>query len=80
MKRILLVLTVTFVMVAMAIATAMPAFADGSYNKKVTICHVPPGNPANAHTITVGASAVDAHLAHGDYLGKCQKKPPYPTY
>jgi hypothetical protein len=38
---------------------------------KVTICHVPPGNPANAHTITVGAPAVPAHLAHGDTLGPC---------
>ena len=25
--------------------------------EKVTICHFPPGNPDNAHTITVGASA-----------------------
>jgi hypothetical protein len=40
---------------------------------QVTICHIPPGNPANAHTITVGASAVPAHLAHGDTLGACQK-------
>jgi hypothetical protein len=38
---------------------------------KVTICHIPPGNPAAAHTITVGASAVKAHLAHGDTLGAC---------
>lgn len=39
--------------------------------EKVTICHIPPGNPDNAKTITVGASAVDAHLAHGDTLGPC---------
>jgi len=38
---------------------------------KVTICHVPPGNPANAHTISVGASAVPAHLAHGCSVGAC---------
>jgi hypothetical protein len=38
---------------------------------KVTLCHIPPGNPANAHTITVGAPAVPAHLAHGDTLGPC---------
>src|SRR6185295_19387348 len=38
---------------------------------KVTICHIPPGNPGNAHTITVGASAVPAHQAHGDTLGAC---------
>ncbi len=34
---------------------------------KVAICHVPPGNPANAHLITVGAPAVQAHVQqHGD--------------
>lgn len=38
---------------------------------KETICHVPPGNPANAHEIVVGCPAVEAHLAHGDYLGEC---------
>src|SRR5262249_60154746 len=38
---------------------------------KVAICHVPPGNPANAHSILVDASAVPAHLAHGDYFGAC---------
>jgi len=38
---------------------------------RVTLCHVPPGNPANAHTIVVGQAAVPAHLAHGDSLGAC---------
>ncbi len=38
---------------------------------QATICHVPPGNPANAHTITVGVSAVKAHIAHGDHEGAC---------
>jgi hypothetical protein len=37
----------------------------------VTLCHIPPGNPANAQTIVVGQAAVAAHLAHGDYLGEC---------
>ena len=41
------------------------------YPKKVTICHIPPGNPGNAHTIRVSQNAVNAHLAHGDHLGKC---------
>jgi len=40
-------------------------------DKKVTICHIPPGNPENAHTLKIGAPAVRAHLAHGDYLGPC---------
>ncbi len=39
--------------------------------EKVTLCHIPPGNPANAYTITVGRPAVAAHLAHGDYEGPC---------
>ena len=38
---------------------------------KTTICHIPPGNPNNPQTIKVGASAVNPHLAHGDYLGVC---------
>jgi hypothetical protein len=39
---------------------------------KVTICHFPPGNPENAHTIVVAAAAVPAHLQlHGDTLGEC---------
>jgi hypothetical protein len=45
----------------------------------VTICHIPPGNPANEHTITVGAPATPAHLAHGDYLGPCGDDPPDPV-
>ena len=43
---------------------------------KVTICHIPPGQPNNAHTITVGESAVAAHiLEHGDGIGPCQPNP-----
>jgi len=38
----------------------------------VEICHIPPGDPDNRHTITVGAPAVERHLAHGDYLGACE--------
>jgi hypothetical protein len=37
----------------------------------VTICHIPPGNPSNAHTITISVNALPAHLAHGDYIGAC---------
>jgi len=38
---------------------------------KVAICHYPPGNPANEHTIVVDAAALPAHRAHGDTLGNC---------
>ena len=47
---------------------------DGS-EEKVTICHIPPGNPDNAHTITISRSALDAHLAHGDTIGECEESP-----
>ena len=43
---------------------------------KVTLCHIPPGNPANAHAISVGAPAVKAHLDHGDVLGACPETVP----
>ncbi len=38
-----------------------------------TICHAPPGNPGNAHTITIGKPAVRAHFANhaGDTPGPC---------
>ena len=38
---------------------------------KIKICHIPQGNPNNAHTITISKSAWDAHKEHGDYKGKC---------
>ena len=49
---------------------ADPGYADppGGF---VTICHVPPGNPGNTHTIIVGAPALPAHLAHGDMAMAC---------
>ena len=40
---------------------------------KVTICHIPPGNPANFHTIKVSQNAYSAHLAHGDLAGACNE-------
>lgn len=57
---------------------AAPANA-GSDNFKVTICHIPPGNPENAHEISVSVFAVPAHLAHGDDLGECDGGPPDPS-
>ncbi len=46
-------------------------------NKKVTICHVPKGNPANAHTITISKAAAKAHIGRhgGDYYGECKPLP-----
>ena len=39
--------------------------------QKVEICHIPPGNPQNAHTIDISINALNAHLAHDDFLGAC---------
>ncbi len=39
---------------------------------KITICHVPPGNPANAHSLTVSVNGWNGHQRHkGDYAGPC---------
>ncbi len=40
-------------------------------SKQIIICHIPPGNPSNKQTITVGSPALKAHLAHGDTIGQC---------
>jgi hypothetical protein len=36
-----------------------------------TVCHIPPDDPQNAHTISVSERAVPAHLNHGDCEGEC---------
>ena len=60
-------------LVLMAVVGLLSAIPVISANEdKVTICHFPPGNPANQHMITVGASAVPAHLSHGDFVGTCE--------
>jgi hypothetical protein len=38
---------------------------------KMKICHIPPGDPGSAHTISVPRAAAAAHLAHGDSSGPC---------
>jgi hypothetical protein len=48
-----------------------PRACAATDTKKTTVCHIPPGNPANEHTICVGDPSVKAHLAHGDKLGSC---------
>jgi hypothetical protein len=43
----------------------------GNGLNKVAVCHIPPGNPSNAHTICISENGVPAHLAHGCSLGAC---------
>ena len=59
------------------VALMVPALAAAAGPKeKVEVCHIPPGNPGNAHTITVGGNAANAHLGHGDTLGPCPVERP----
>ena len=53
------------------------ARGNDNEDKKITICHVPPGNPENKHTIHIGYSAWPAHRDNhvGDYLGSCTQAP-----
>jgi hypothetical protein len=62
--------TRTMIALGFALLIGSPALA-GSH--KAQVCHVPDGNPANAHEISVSARAVDAHLRNheGDTLGPC---------
>jgi 5'-nucleotidase len=48
---------------------AIGVYAKG--NAKVEVCHIPPGNPSNYHTIRISEKALKAHLAHGDVAGDC---------
>ncbi len=42
---------------------------------KINICHYPPGNCANLHTIQIDSSALKAHLSHGG-ASACAKDVP----
>jgi hypothetical protein len=67
----------TTVLLAVLALSVAPAFAGGNHGGviggggKICLCHIPPGDPANEHTICVGAPAVQAHIRHGDTIGAC---------
>jgi EF hand len=44
---------------------------DRDRDGKMTVCHIPPGNSAARHTITVSEAAWQAHRNHGDHRGTC---------
>jgi len=80
MNKTITLATIALVAVIMGMSAFAPAWAppgdpngDGDEvpDVKVTLCHVPPGNPENAHTIIVNEEDVAEHIAHGDVLGSC---------
>lgn len=40
---------------------------------EIEICHIPPSDPDNYHTITINEKALAAHLAHFDLEGACNE-------
>lgn len=54
-------------------------YAGNSNVQKVEVCHIPPGNPNNAHTICISENAVAAHLAQGSLLGDCSEQEDCPN-
>ena len=57
-----------FLVVLLVAVPASLQAGNDSKPSKVDVCHVPPGNPDNAHVISVSSHAVPAHLRHGDCL------------
>ena len=59
-------------MIAVAVVLGMlgQAAAEDA-GAKTAVCHAPPGNPANAHTLQLPEAAIAAHLRHGDVAGEC---------
>lgn len=65
----------SFLALTLAASLKNHSTANGGSNDKVKICHCPPGNPDNKHTIEVSRNALRAHRAHGDELMACEDIP-----
>ena len=61
------------VIIGIMIVLGFVSFATAG-NAKVDVCHIPPGNPDNFHTVTVSERALSSHLAHGDLQGACNDR------
>ncbi|MBN2541944.1 hypothetical protein JXI42_03680 [bacterium] len=71
MKKAIIIMLA--VLVVGASAYFIMAGGVGGENGKVILCHYPPGNWDNCHTIEVGAAAAEAHLRNHecDHMGAC---------
>ena len=66
MRKILL-----FAMLAAAVAVSGVVVVQAAAPVRVEICHRPPDDPDNFHTLKLGARALQIHLDHGDLEGTC---------
>ncbi len=74
MKYILISIAIIVIMMAV-VHPGIATRPDPDH--KVTICHVPPGNPENANEIEVDENGWNGHDQHTlDYAGKCSSVPP----
>jgi hypothetical protein len=67
-SRLLLAAVWTALIAVPVLLGTPPALAGDA---KVEVCHRPPGNLDNFHTIRISANALSAHLAHGDLPDAC---------
>jgi len=70
-KRSLLIAVV--LIAAYAIFMVQPPAAAQGNPDKIYVCHVPPGNPANAHVVWVDAASWN--LGHDPHNGHAQDTP-----
>lgn len=68
LTRLILLLSVTIF--CFGALVAMPEIASAG-SAKVNVCHLPPGNLDNYHTIRISENAMSKHLAHGDLAEDC---------
>ena len=75
MNRVIPIAAIALVAVMMGMSAFAPAMADKPGEEpnegKVLVCHIPPGNPDKAHTISISEDDVADHLEHGDFEGDC---------
>ncbi len=76
MKKLILALLVVFLLI--------PTVVFAGQNK-IAICHLPPGNPSNGHTISIPVAQWEGSGGHslgghgGDHAGECQNPATTPT-
>ena len=63
-----MLIKITYILIIETPIIEIPAEDEGG---KVTVCHKP-GKKKGGHTLSVGRSALGAHLGHGDYEGACR--------